>query len=508
MKFITKVSPNLRQKQSTQRIMLELTFALLAIFVFSLCYYAFHGGIKYVMQACLLMGSAVATALITETFWAFFTKQKIKGFLSTSFGWITAIILALMCPISMKPYAVIIATFMAIFFGKLVFGGFGNNIFNPAALGRAIIFAAFAGALSDVVTSVTPTTLMATNYHWLIIDASKASGFLEQVGGLWQMFTGWYPGSMGETSTLLILILGVILSIRKVIDWRIPLIYLGSIFVFASGIALATGMENWLWYPAFHILTGGVAFGAVFMLTDPVTSPTVAPGRIIFAVGAAILTVLIRVNGSLPEGCLFSILIMNMLTPVIENFFNGKQNKIQKKVYIICATTFALGLGVTAYASTTMVEKATEVNSGATAESGATQPSGTDGEQAATKISSKDKEALDFDAKIESTTENSDGTTTYVVQAKGYAAMEGKDAWNTFTIIINKNDHYKIISVAATNIVDTEYVGTNVEKEEFLNQYKGLSIKEEIAIDAATGATFSSRSSLRAVLALKAALAE
>ena len=154
MKFVFNASPNLRQKQSTKQIMLELMIGLLVVFAFSLFYYHQVYGMKYAMQAVKLLVVSLVVALVTETAWAFFMKKGakfdfayIKKFLSGSFGWITAIILTLMCPISISPYALGVATFFAIFFAKLVFGGFGNNIFNPAAVGRAVIFATFVGQL-------------------------------------------------------------------------------------------------------------------------------------------------------------------------------------------------------------------------------------------------------------------------------------------------------------------------------------------------------------------------
>ena len=303
MKFAFNVSPNLRQKQSTKQIMLELMIGLLVVFAFSLFYYGTEYGSSYVLQAIKLLAVSVIVALLTEIAFAFFTRkgQKfdfayIKKFLSGSFGWITAIILTMMCPISISFYALGVATFFAIFFAKLLFGGFGNNIFNPAAVGRAVIFATFVGASTDIITMATPTTVIASSYNWLVVDPEMITTMMDEIGGLPTLFTGMYPGAIGETSALVILIVGIILSIRKVIDWRIPVVYLGSIFVLAMGIALFKGVGSYgslpgfIWYPLLHLLTGGVMFGAVFMLTDPVTSPTSAQGKCIFALGAAVLT--------------------------------------------------------------------------------------------------------------------------------------------------------------------------------------------------------------------------
>ena len=249
---------------------------------------------------------------------------------------------------------------------KLLFGGFGQNIFNPAAVGRAVIFAAFTGVSTNIITSATPTTVMATTYHWLPSNASVLDTFLDQFGGFFGLALGTYAGAIGETFTILILIMGVILSIRQIIDWRVPVVYLGTIFVLTAIVALLTGIDSYhgvpgfIWYPVLHLVTGGVVFGGVFMLTDPVTSPTSASGRVMFAMGAAIITVLIRLKANLPEGCLYSILLMNMFTPWIESIFDGKQLELVKKSRIGFICLAIIGLAVSFYAASS-IEKVDSV---------------------------------------------------------------------------------------------------------------------------------------------------
>lgn len=497
MKFTFNPAPNLRQKQSTKRIMLELMLGLLAVFAFSVYFYYDEYGADVALQCVLLMVISLAVAFVTETLWALFTRQKLIPFLSGSFGWITAIILTMMCPVTITPYALGIATFFSIFVGKLLFGGFGQNIFNPAAFGRAVIFASFAGATTDVITAVTPTTLMATEYNWLVVDPNMISKLMTKVGGLGNLFVGFYPGAIGETSALMIMIVGVILALRKVIDWRIPAIYLCSVFVFASVIAITAGMSDWLWYPLFHLFSGGVMFGAVFMLTDPVTSPTSAQGKCIFALGAAILTVLIRVKGNYPEGVLYSILIMNMLTPMIEKATDGKQLVVRKKSAVIFAVVAVLGAGCVSLAAS-VIEPAKE------------------------KVKEKVFVKLDdpylstLQANIDSTVDNGDGTTTYIVTAQGFAAVEGPNMPNydhptdpnVYEIIVNRSDN-TVKSVRVTKMSDTEYIGDKVESPKFLSQFEGLSLDSEFEIevnDAVTGATYTSKSVVRAVLEVRNAL--
>ncbi|WP_075877247.1 RnfABCDGE type electron transport complex subunit D [Merdibacter massiliensis] len=352
MKFTFNVSPNLRQGQSTKRIMFELMLGLAVVYLFSLFYYFSEYGASYALQAVLLLFVALIVALVTESVFALVLKKDMKQYLSGSFGWITAIILTMMCKIDITPYALGVATFFSIFFGKLLFGGFGNNIFNPAAFGRAVIFNAFIGATTNVVTSATPLTILGTNFSWMPGTEKAIQSMMDSVGGITTLFTGWYPGAIGETSALLIIIVGIVLSIRHVIDWRVPTVYLISIFVLTAAVALLCGIDSYnglpgfIWYPCVHVLSGGVVFGAVFMLTDPVTSPTSAQGRTLFALGAAIITVLIRLKANMPEGCLYSILIMNMLTPLIESAMDGKQLVVRIRARKAFAGLAAIGLAL------------------------------------------------------------------------------------------------------------------------------------------------------------------
>ena len=497
MKFTFNASPNLRQTQSTKRIMLELMIGLLVVYAFSLFYYHSLGS-KYMMQAIILMAVSLLTALITESVWAFCTKKDkkfdltyLKKYLSGSFGWITAIILTLMCKIDITPYALGVSTFFAIFFAKLLFGGFGNNIFNPAAVGRAIVFATFMGAVTDVTTSATPTTMIASEFNWLVVNPEMISEMMEKLGGFQQLFTGWYPGAIGETSALIILLVGIVLSIRKVIDWRVPAVYLGSIFVLTACIALMRGVGSYngipgfIWYPLLHVLTGGVVFGAVFMLTDPVTSPTSAQGRCIFALGAAIITVLIRVKANLPEGCLYSILMMNMLTPMIEKALEGKQLVLRKKAAIIFSVVAVIGLGATLLAGSVIEAKEPDPQ---------------------VFVATSDKDVMKFDAAIMEQFTNTDGSTTYQVKAQGYKSIEDPTKYNEFDIVVKDN---KIVSVTPTTIHDTEYVGDRIKAEEFLKQFKDADLSKDVTVeinDAVSGATFSSKSAVRAVEEVRSAL--
>lgn len=179
MKFAFHVSPNLQSKHSTQMIMRDLTIGLLIVFAASVIYYFTAWGAAYGLQALLLLVCSLITTFVCEAVFAKVKKQDIKSTITHSFGWVTSIILVMMCPISIPPYAIIVATFFAIAIGRLVFGGFGFNIFNPAAVGRAVIFASFSGVTTNLVTSATPTGVLASTFSWMPGTEAALQSYLD-----------------------------------------------------------------------------------------------------------------------------------------------------------------------------------------------------------------------------------------------------------------------------------------------------------------------------------------
>lgn len=355
MKFTFKPSPNYRQEQSTQKIMLELTLGLLVVFGFSVVYYAMANGTNYAVRAVLMMAVSLVSAIATEALWCVALKKDIKEHMTSSFPWVTAIILTMMCRIDTSMYALAVSTVIAIFFGKLVYGGFGQNLFNPAAVGRSIIFASFSGSVAaDLISYATPTTAIA-GHNWLLAipssvssactTAFNCSSTMVAAPSLMELILGTYTGAIGETSLLLIVLVGAYLAYRGVIDWRVPVTYMGTLFVLSTVYGMMFAQP--LTYGLYHLALGGAAFGAVFMMTDPVTNPTSAAGRIVFAMGCAIFTLLIRVKANLPEGVLYSILLMNLMTPAIEKLMDGNQIKGKKKNMMIIAVVAVVGLCAT-----------------------------------------------------------------------------------------------------------------------------------------------------------------
>ena len=280
--------------------------------------------------------------------------QEIVHDLIHNYSWITAIIFALCLPVFTPYYVIIVGSIFATVVVKNFFGGFGRNIFNPAIMARIFVGMCFAsvgqipeilklasvgitelagiggGAGIDVVTGATLTTAYNTTNAWLSTSMNTSTsvifGNIFTDFGMKEMLFGQYLGTLGETFTIVILVLGVALSVLKVINWRTPVFYLGTVALTSLVIALVLGFENPFNYVLYHLALGGVMFGAVFMLTDPVTGPTSPFGKSLAAVIAGLLTVVIRVKSGGAEGVMYSIAVCNLISPAIDYFTVGKSN--------------------------------------------------------------------------------------------------------------------------------------------------------------------------------------
>jgi len=220
---------------------------------------------------------------------------------------------------------------------KEFFGGLGANVFNPALIGRAFLLMSFPAALTswrqpglplgsaftaDVITGATPIEML--RMGGTVADVGRA--LVVPVDSYWStikaLFFGFHGGSTGETSTFLILAACVFLLATKTIDWRTPVCMIATGFV----TAFVLGLD-----PLFSVVSGGLVFGAVFMATDYVTGPVTPKGKIIFGIGAGIITMLIRKWGTYPEGVMYSILIMNAATPFLNKLLPKKYGFVPKK---------------------------------------------------------------------------------------------------------------------------------------------------------------------------------
>jgi len=291
-------APHLHGKTSIARDMYLVIGALLlpcagAVYFFGL-------------YALLMLAVGVLSCVLTE--WVT-KKMRRMPFHMDGSAIVTGLLFVMVLPPRTPLWIVVVGSVFCVAIAKEAFGGLGCNVFNPALAGRAFVSVSFAGALGRWIA---PTT------SWLADAVTTATplgeGFattLTKPELYRALFLGNVGGSVGETSTLLILIGGAILLAFGIIKWHVPVFFVATVFL----LSWVMGQD-----PIFHILAGGLMIGAFFMATDYVTSPLTTKGKIIFAVGAGILVVLVRVLGNMPEGVCYAILVMNAFTPLIDRY--------------------------------------------------------------------------------------------------------------------------------------------------------------------------------------------
>jgi len=308
--FLVSSAPHLATSRTTQGIMFDVVLALLPLLAAAVVLY--HG------RAVVLTLVTVAACLATEAA-ANWIRGRPMASLRDGSAIVTGMILAFSLPPTLPIYMAVIGGVVAIGLAKAVFGGLGQNLFNPAMVGRAFLMACFPVAMTmwaepgtlykiggvDAVTKATP------------LAAAKFSS--DEIPRLWDLFVGNVSGSIGETSVLACLIGGVYLLVRRTADWRQPVGMLVGAAVFAA-IAHAANSDKFAAGPFVHLTSGALMFGALFIATDYVGAPITPSGRLIFGFGAGVLTMTIRLFGGYPEGVMYSILIMNALTPLIERW--------------------------------------------------------------------------------------------------------------------------------------------------------------------------------------------
>lgn len=295
------LAPHIRSSDSTRKIMLDVIIALMPAAIGSVYFF----GINALILILVCVASAVGAEFLIQKL---FKKDILIGDLSAV---VTGILLAFNLPADAPWWVAVFGSIFAIIIVKEFFGGIGSNFMNPALAARAVLVASWPSIMAvypspDGVSGATPLALM------------KAGSGVGELPSLVNMFVGDIGGSLGETSALLLLIGAAYLLIKKVIDWRIPAIYIATTMVLLLIFGVGTDLI------LYHLLGGGLILGAFFMATDYSTSPITNKGKIIFAVGCGILTVLIRVKGGMPEGVSYSILLMNIMTPIIERFTKPK----------------------------------------------------------------------------------------------------------------------------------------------------------------------------------------
>jgi len=307
-KLLASPGPHLWKNQSTSRIMYLVVIALL----FPTASGIYFFGLRAITVIAVSVVAAVATEYVCK-------RLRKKPFVMDWSAVITGLLLALVLPATLDLWMVAVGSIFSIAIVKEAFGGLGHNIFNPALGGRAFLAASFSvkmttwvepmGFSADAVTTATP---LGSSFVW--------AG--EKLALYRDIFLGNTGGSLGETSALAILIGGIMLLALRIINWRIPTFYIGTVAL----LALAVGQD-----PVIYMFSGGLMIGAFFMATDYVTSPITGWGRIIFAVGCGVLTVIIRYYGGLPEGVAYSILFMNALSPLIDRYVRTRPyGKVKK----------------------------------------------------------------------------------------------------------------------------------------------------------------------------------
>ncbi|MFA5104332.1 MAG: RnfABCDGE type electron transport complex subunit D [Candidatus Margulisiibacteriota bacterium] len=297
------VSPHIYDRQTTKSLMRDVLIALIPAAIASFYFFG--------MRALLVILVSILGCVISE--WIFQKIIKKPSSILDGSSVLTGVLLAFCLPSSIPLYMVFIGACVSITIGKMVFGGLGHNIFNPALVGRAVLLASWPQAMT--------TWPVANNIFLGIYDtvtgATPLAGMKlgQYTATYWDLFIGRSGGSLGETCAVALLIGGFYLIARKVISITIPLTYIGSVYL----LSLFLGID-----PLYAILGGGLFLGAFFMATDYVTSPMTFSGKIIFGLGCGLLTVMIRKFGGYPEGVCYAILFMNGLVPLIEKYTQPK----------------------------------------------------------------------------------------------------------------------------------------------------------------------------------------
>lgn len=346
MKFKKKKGPHIKSEDTTSKIMTRLLIALAPIVCFAIfknsfiVYYFSNATVLEAMHPIFMILASIITSFVSEfLYFKFVLKNTIEDSLfeiNRSFTIIPGLLLALVLPPNVPIWLVVFGTFCANILGKMLFGGFGQNIFNPALIGYLIISASYSSLMGsasnlyelDTLAGATPLSNLANlNYY----------GTYEQIvgsfGSFMNFFSGTIPGALGETSKLLIIIAFIYLVITKTIKWRIPVTYISTTFIMTLIIGNNIGVGTW--YTLFSILSGGLLFGAVFMATDPVTSPITPIGQTFYGISLGILTVALRFLTPYPEGVMTSILFMNMLVPLFDKIGLYFKYNFKKIVIII-----------------------------------------------------------------------------------------------------------------------------------------------------------------------------
>jgi len=294
--FIVASSPHIRSSVNIKTIMRDVLIALIPAMIAGIIFFG--------IRALYLTAVCVITCVLTE--WIYEKLMHKKSTIDDLSAAVTGVLLAFNLPASAPWWIAFIGSVFAILIVKQIFGGIGHNFVNPALAARAFLVTSWGARMTgaafipqvDAVSSATPLAIL-------------KEGLAEQLPSYLDLFLGNVYGCIGEVSKIALLAGGIYLICRKVISWKIPVIYIGTVFV----LSIIFKQD-----PVFQILSGGLILGAFFMATDYTTSPITPKGQIIYAAGCGLITVIIRLFGSYPEGVSYSILLMNVAAPLIERY--------------------------------------------------------------------------------------------------------------------------------------------------------------------------------------------
>ena len=323
LKLIATSNPHIRGSETTRSIMLDVIIAMCPALIWAIIYFG--------VEALLLTAVSVIGCVVFEGLYRklMHKPQSIDDLSAV----VTGMLLAFVCPATTPLWMILIGDFFAIIVVKQLFGGIGKNFLNPALAGRAFLFFSWTATMTswavpkalggvsvaaDAVTMATPLSILKEGGD----IAAQGYDYLD-------MFLGFMPGSIGEISALALLIGGAYLLIRKVINWRIPVAFIGTVAVLTF-IFPRNGYANLDWM-LYNLLSGGLLLGAFFMATDYSSSPVTLNGQLLFGFGCGALTVLIRYFGGFPEGVSFAILIMNLCAWAIDKGTRGRQFGVTKE---------------------------------------------------------------------------------------------------------------------------------------------------------------------------------
>ncbi len=311
--IIVSPSPHIRDTKTTQGIMIDVCIALIPALIASVIYFGY--------KSLVLSALCILFCVGFEYLWQKLTKKCVT--ISDGTAVVTGLLLAFNLPVSAPWWICLVGSFVAIIIVKQFFGGVGNNFMNPALAGRAFLLASWPVIMTtwthpsgvDAVSSATPMAVLK--------DATAG-----ELPELLDMFIGNIPGCIGETSSLALIIGGIYLVAKKVISARVPVSYILTVALFTF-IFPSSGLTP-IYSMAYNLFGGGLMLGAIFMATDYVTSPITKRGQIVMGIGCGILTFVIRRFGGYPEGVSYSILLMNVATPLIDRWTKPRAFGTQK----------------------------------------------------------------------------------------------------------------------------------------------------------------------------------